>query len=94
MDDIDWIQANGNYVLLHCGAARYSLRATLSGIGERLDGERFLRVHRTSIVNVDRIHEITPLFHGDFQIVLHDGTELVLSRRYRERLPEALRQGL
>jgi two-component system LytT family response regulator len=85
--DIDWIEAAGNYLRLHAGAATHLLRETMNNLESRLDAERFWRIHRSTIVNVDRIHELQPLFHGDYVVILQDGTELTLSRTYRRNLP-------
>lgn len=85
-EEIDWISAEENYVRLHCGKASYLLRERISGLEAQLDPGRFQRIHRSNIVNLDRIQELHPLSHGDYQVLLKDGTELVLSRGYRERL--------
>ncbi|MGE0554266.1 MAG: LytR/AlgR family response regulator transcription factor [Gemmatimonadales bacterium] len=86
VDEIDWIEAAGNYARLHVGAARHLLRETMSGLEETLDPERFVRIHRSTIVNVARIREIQPWFKGDHLVVLEDGTKLSLTRKYRSRL--------
>lgn len=82
---IDWMEAERNYVRLHVGAASYLVRATLSVLEERLDPARFVRIHRSRILNAARVREIHPWSHGDRLVVLQDGTELLLSRRYRDR---------
>ena len=86
--DIDWIEASGNYLRLHVGAATHLLRETMNNLEARLDPECFWRIHRSTLVNVDRIRELQPLFHGDHVVILQDGTELTLSRTYRRNLPE------
>ncbi|HEX7118234.1 MAG TPA: LytTR family DNA-binding domain-containing protein [Longimicrobiales bacterium] len=86
VDRIDWIEAERNYVRLHVGAASHLLRGTLAALEARLDPARFIRIHRSHIVNADRVREIHPWSHGDQLVVLRDGTELTLSRRYRDRL--------
>lgn len=83
--EIDWIEANGNYVNVHAGAAAYLHRETLRQLEDTLDPARFLRVHRAVIVNVDRVREVHPLFNGNAELVLHDGTRIGLSRRFREQ---------
>jgi two-component system, LytTR family, response regulator len=88
--NIDWIEAADNYVCLHCGAETHALRETMNSLEGRLDNSRFLRIHRSTIVNVDRIKELQPWFRGDYLVLLHDGTQLTLSRNYRERLKTAL----
>ena len=85
--DIDWIEAAGNYLRLHVGTDTHSLRETMNNLEARLDPDRFWRIHRSTIVNVDRIRELQPLFHGDYVVILHDDTELTLSRTYRRNLP-------
>ena len=82
--DIDWIEAADYYVTLHAGAAAHLLRETMDDIEKRLDRRQFVRVHRSTIVNIDRVREIHPLFRGDCAIVLADGTRLKLSRSRRK----------
>ncbi|HEX6913550.1 MAG TPA: LytTR family DNA-binding domain-containing protein [Longimicrobium sp.] len=86
VERVDWLEAEGNYVRLHCGREAHLVRATLGGMEEQLDARRFTRIHRSTIVNVDRVKEVRPWFAGDYLVKLQDGTELRLSRRYRERL--------
>jgi two-component system LytT family response regulator len=90
IEEIDWIEAAGNYVRLHVGNDIHLLRETMSRLEARLDARMFLRIHRSTMVNVERIHELHPSFHGDYVVVLRDGTELALSRGYRENLREQL----
>jgi two-component system LytT family response regulator len=90
VEDIDWIEAAGNYVRLHVGKEDHLLRESMAGLEARLDGTRFLRIHRSTIVHVERIRELQPAFHGDYAVILRDGTELTLSRGYRDRLRELL----
>jgi len=92
--DIAWIHAAGNYVELHVGGKEYLLRETLEGMGRQLDGETFLRVHRSFIVNARFIDEIQPESHGDHLILMKDGAKIRLSRRYRDRLPDGIRRHL
>jgi len=86
VDDIDWIEAAGNYARLHVGDTRHLLRQTMTALEQLLDPDRFVRIHRSSIVNVDRIREIQPWFKGDYLVLLADGTKLSLTRKYRDRL--------
>jgi two-component system LytT family response regulator len=86
VERVDWLEAEGNYVRLHCGRDAHLVRATLGGMEEQLDARRFTRIHRSTIVNVDRVKEVRPWFAGDYLVKLQDGTELRLSRRYRDRL--------
>lgn len=90
VNDIDWIEAYGNYVRLHVGDASHLLLQTMTGMEARLDPEKFLRIHRSTIVNIDRIERLEPLFHGEYNVRLSNGTELTLSRGYRERLQALL----
>lgn len=90
LQDVDWIEAADNYVCIHCGTETHVLRETMNSIESRLPACRFQRVHRSAIVNVDRIKELQPWFRGDYRILLQDGTHLTLSRSYRERLEQAL----
>ncbi|HYW13547.1 MAG TPA: LytTR family DNA-binding domain-containing protein [Longimicrobium sp.] len=87
-DEIDWLEAEENYVRVHAGRESHLVRGTLAGLEERLDPARFVRVHRSHVVNLGSIRELHPWSHGDWMIVLRDGRELMLSRRYRDRLPE------
>lgn len=80
VDEVDWIEAEGNYVRLHVGAHSHLLRETMKNIEARLDPERFIRIHRSTIVNTDRIKELHPLFHGEYAVILRDGTRLTASR--------------
>jgi two-component system LytT family response regulator len=86
--DVDWLGAADNYVTLHAGAREYLLRETLAGIERRLDPKSFVRVHRSTIVRLDRIVELLPDAHGDFTIRLKDGTHLDMSRSYRSTVEE------
>ena len=92
--DVDWIKAADNYVTLHVGSSRYPTRETMSRLERELDPERFVRIHRSAIVQVDRIKELLPDFHGDFVVVLRDGTRVSLSRTYRSHVERMLRREL
>jgi hypothetical protein len=89
-DDIDWLQAQGNYVGLHVNGHDYLLRATLTDVLERLDPARYARVHRSYAVHLDRIREIEPLDGGDARLHMQDGTHVPCSRRYRGDLRGAV----
>ena len=89
-DEIDWIEAEGNYVRLHTSKESYLLRDTISALEAQLDPKKFLRVHRSAIVNIDRVQEMQPWFHGEYRIILRGGSQLTLSRSYREKLHELL----
>lgn len=88
--EIDWIQADGDYVRLHTTSRELLLRETLKSLEERLDPARFVRIHRSSVVNVQRVRRLHPQFHGDYDVVLEDGTELRLSRTRRNALAALL----
>ena len=75
---------------LHVGKETHLLRETLSQMEERLDSDQFLRIHRSTIVNLDRVKELQPWFHGEYRVLLQDGTQLLLSRKYREKLRNLL----
>jgi two-component system LytT family response regulator len=83
VDRIDRIEAERNYVKLHAGHDVHRLRATLGTLAERLDPAQFLRINRSTLVRLDAVREIHEWSHGDFQVVMHDGTELIWSRRFR-----------
>jgi hypothetical protein len=87
--DIDWIEAAGNYAVLHVGGETLEIRSSLTKLEGELDPKRFVRVHKSYVVNVTRIAEVTPWISGDWRIRLQDGAEVNLSRRYRQRF-EAL----
>jgi two-component system LytT family response regulator len=89
-DEIDWIEAAGNYVRIHVGKDAHLLRETMNAIEARLDPKYFLRIHRSRIVNMERVKELHPWFNGDYAVILRDGTKLMLSRGYRDKLQERL----
>jgi two-component system, LytTR family, response regulator len=93
-NDIDWCEAAGNYVRLHVGAQTHLVRGTMGYIEAQLDPRQFVRVHRSTIVNVDRIQELRSSFNGEYVITLHDKTRLTLSRGYREGLQARLGKAL
>jgi two-component system, LytTR family, response regulator len=89
--DISWIEADRNYLSLHCGAKTHTLRATLDSVESTLDPKLFARINRGSLVRLDAIRELIPWFHGEYKVVLHGGAELRWSRRYVQRRPELLK---
>ena len=91
--DIDWIESSRNNVRIHVGQNLYLLHETTTAIASRLDPKRFLRIHRSAIVNIERIRELHPWFNGDYAVILRDGTQLTLSASYRDRLREFRRFG-
>jgi two-component system LytT family response regulator len=88
--DVDWIESADNYVTLHVGRTQYLLRSTLTALEDKLAGDQFVRIHRSAMVQVDRVTELVPETHGDFTIRLRDGSSLTLSRTFRDRVERAL----
>jgi two-component system LytT family response regulator len=93
-EEIDWIEAAGVYVSLHVRGKTHLYRETIGGLEPQLDAIRFVRIHRSTMVNIDRIKELQPYSHGEYLVILHDGTKLKLSRGYRAQLQERLGQSL
>ncbi len=89
-DDISWIEADDKYVHLHFGKSAQMVRQTLGAMETQLDPAKFLRIHRSAIVNIERIQELQPMFSGEHAVVMEDGTRLTLSRKYRDKLFELL----
>jgi len=90
VSEIDWIESADNYVSLHSGRETHLIRETLTALETKLSPQEFLRVRHSAIVNVKRIRELRPLFKGEYEIVLQNGTKLTSSRRYRRHLEELL----
>ena len=84
--EIEWIIAEGNYVSAHIGKKAYLLRITISLLETKLRPNKFHRINRSTIVNIDYVKELVPMFRGEYQVVLHDGTSLKLSSRFRDNL--------
>lgn len=93
LDEIDWIEAAGNYVRLHMGEESHLFRETMNRMEGRLDSRRFVRIHRSRIVNTERIKELQPWFNGEYVVILRNGTRLTLSRGYRDKLQDQLKSG-
>jgi two-component system LytT family response regulator len=91
VNEIDWISSEGNYVQLHAKGKTHLLRETMDGIERKLNPQKFLRLRRSTIVRVEEIKELTPLFNGEFELVLKNGTKLSSSRRYRKNLETILK---
>ena len=85
IDEIDWIESYGNYLKLHAGRESHLIRGTMQSLETKLDPEKFVRVHRSTIVNIEKIKEIYPRSNGDQDLVLQNGQQLMLSRKYRDR---------
>jgi len=92
-EEIEWIEAAGNYVRLNANGESHLLRETMSGVESKLPRERFLRIHRSALVNLEAVRELLPGPTGDFVVALKSGKRLPLSRGCRDRLEEALGTG-
>jgi two-component system LytT family response regulator len=90
VDEIDWIEAEGKYVRLHVGRESYLLREGISSVEAQLDPKKFPRIHRSAIVNIERVRELQTLFNNEYHVILQDGTELTLSHGYRKKLGDLL----
>jgi len=88
--DIDWIEAADNYVSLHVGSDAHLHRETMSALESKLPAKQFMRISRSAIVNLEKIKELQPLFHGEYAVILRNGARLTLSRTYRDRLQRLL----
>ena len=92
-EEIDWIEAAGNYVRLKVGAESYLMREAIGRIAQRLDPDQFVRIHRSIIVNVRKIKELQPCNRGEYMVILRDGKELSCSRGYRAKLRQLIAKG-
>jgi len=90
VEEIDWMRVVGNYVRLQAGAEFHLMRETMNGMEAKLSPDKFMRIHRSTIVNIDRVKEVQPWAKGEYVVIMRDGTRLIMSRRYRERLNEQL----
>ena len=90
VQEIDCIIAAGNYIRLMAGGREHLLRETMDGLLDELDPDQFVRIHRSTIVRIDRVHELKLLPSGDYSVILRDGTSLILSRTYRGRVVQVL----
>jgi len=93
-DEIDWIEAEGDYMKFHVAGKTHLMRETMARLEARLDAKKFVRIHRSTIVNIDRMRKLSPSFAGEYAVVLQDGTKLKLSRGYHERIAALLKQAL
>jgi len=92
VDDVDWVEAQRDYVSLHVAGKKHLLRETVARIESQLDPANFIRIHRSTIVNLNRVKELHARYNGDYTVILNDGTRLTLSRGYRERVFAAVKQ--
>jgi len=90
MAEIEWIEAADNYVNLHLGSEAHLHRETMAALEEKLPADKFMRISRSTIVNIERIKELQPLFHGEHAVILRNGTRLTLSRSHRGELNRLL----
>lgn len=93
-EEIDWIEAEGDYMKFHVAGRAHLMRETMARLEARLDPKRFIRIHRSTIVNIDRLRKLSPSFAGEYAVILHDGTKLKLSRGYHERIAALLKEAL
>lgn len=93
-DEIDWIEAEGDYMKFHAAGRSHLMRETMARLEARLDPKRFIRIHRSTIVNIDRLRKLSPSFAGEYSVVLQDGTKLRLSRGYHDRIASLLKEKL
>jgi two-component system LytT family response regulator len=90
VEEVDWIEAADNYVQVHAGRESHLLHATMNSLESRLDANQFLRIHRSTIVHLKRVKELHPMFHGEYRVILKDGTQLASGRSYRKKLQKLL----
>jgi two-component system LytT family response regulator len=88
-EEIEWVESEGNYLRLHAGHEKPLLRETMNNLAAKLDPAKFFRIHRSILVNIDSIKELSPMFSGDYVVLLYNGTELTLTRNYREKFLES-----
>lgn len=93
-EEIDWIEAEGDYMKFHVAGRAHLMRETMARLEARLDPKRFIRIHRSTIVNIDRLRKLSPSFAGEYAVILHDGTKLKLSRGYHDRIATLMKASL
>ena len=93
-EEIDWIEPAGNYLRLHVGKESYLIRETMNAMEEKLDPGMFIRIQRSVIVNSAKIKKLSPLFRGEYVVILQDGRRLMSSRGYRENLAQFINDSL
>ena len=91
-DEIDWVEANGNLVKIHSGPETHLLRIPLRVLEEKLDPELFMRIHRSTIVNVNRIREVQHWLRGRYRVLMRDGTALIVSQAYRDKIDSLMNE--
>ena len=90
--EIDWIESERNYLLIHAGAKTYTIRGTLDAMEERLDRAEFVRINRSAMVRVDAVRELQKWFHGEYKVMLKSGASLRWTRRYLGRQTQILQR--
>ena len=90
IDEIDWMEAAGNYVKLHVGGETHLIRETMNNLEEQLNPQKFIRIHRGTIINIEKIKELQPYFNGEYKVVLQNNIQVILSRGYRENFTKVL----
>jgi two-component system LytT family response regulator len=90
IEELDWVEAADNYVNLHVGTEAHLMRETMNALEGKLPPDKFMRISRSTIVNLERIKELQPMFHGEYVVILKNGTKLTLSRSYRDKLNELM----
>jgi two-component system LytT family response regulator len=91
VEDIEWVEADGDFVRLHLARETHTIRETMAQIVAKLPPDRFLRIHRSLIVNAERVREVQPWFKGDYVLIMHDGTKLRSGRTYRDVVQTLIR---
>ena len=86
IETIDWVEADGNYLRIHAGPESHYVRETLAALEAQLPSDKFMRISRSSMVNLDHVKELQPLFYGDYAVIMQNGSRLNMSRNYRDRL--------
>ncbi len=90
IEEIDWMEAAGNYIKLHVGNESHLVRETMNNLEQQLDPQKFIRVHRSTIINIEKIKELQPYFNGEYKIFLTNNTQVILSRGYRDNFTKVL----
>ncbi|MEI7905973.1 MAG: LytTR family DNA-binding domain-containing protein [Bacteroidota bacterium] len=90
MNEIDWMEAAGNYVNVHVGNEAHLIRETMNNIQDQLDPQHFIRIHRGTIINIEKVKELQPYYNGEYKVVLQNNTQVILSRGYRENFKKIL----
>ncbi len=90
LEEIDWMEAAGNYIKLHVGNESHLVRETMNNLEQQLHPQQFIRIHRSTIINIEKIKELQPYFNGEYKVVLKNNTQVILSRGFRENFTKML----